>query len=120
MSKIYLILIVAFGCHTATQPDLSNCMEDDSESEYARCNLKLKAGDYDGNGVIDWHDSYLYDHCENLCPECCVKVDPKVTQYAGFDAAIHCPPHECPGKLCLCIQGEGGVWYLNPEVGDQD
>lgn len=120
MVKATWLILIVLGCHNQTQTKIQACMEEDSKEELHRCTLKIKAGDFDGNGVIDWHDSYLYDHCVNLCPECCVKLSPEVVQYADMDSAIHCPPQECPGSECLCIQGDGGVWYLSPEIGDLD
>ena len=120
MNWLGVFIVLMLGCHAQTQSKVSLCMEDDSQLEYDRCSLKIEAGDYDGNGVIDWHDSYLYDHCENICPDCCVKIDKTEVQYGSIESAIHCPPQECPGKKCLCILGEGNVWYLSPEVGDDN
>ncbi len=124
MSKFQLILLCALFCVFVTsvtfnlgcqpQSEVAACMEDDSDDEYNRCTLRVEAGDYDNNGVINWHDSYLYDHCVNICPECCVTT----ANYDSVDSAIHCPPNECPGPKCQCIRGVGDVWYLSPEVGD--
>lgn len=38
------------------------------------------------------------------------------TKYASEEARIHCS--DCPSEKCICIQGEGGVWYISPEVGE--
>ncbi len=109
MIKLLPLCLLMFACHAEV-----STLSDPTETRISA--LKALAGDFDGNGIIDWHDAYLYDHCVNLCPECCVTV--AVEEYADLDAATHCPPSECPGKECQCVKGVDNVWYLSPEVGD--
>ena len=102
------------GDHTSA---VFNCMEDETPEERYRCELKIRAGDYDGNGVINWHDSYVYHHC-TACPECCA-VNPEY-RYFSVEAATHCSDGTCPGADCLCVLGEANTWYFNATVGDLD
>ena len=37
-------------------------------------------------------------------------------RYASEQAKIHCA--DCPSEECICIQGENGLWYISPEVGE--
>ena len=40
-------------------------------------------------------------------------------RYFSDEERIHCPPYSCPGPDCLCVLGEGDVWYLDGTIGDE-
>lgn len=106
--------IVVLGCgyawYEARVPPkdwVADCMNDKSRDESQRCHRLLKLGDVDGNGLINWHDAYVHDHCTR-CPECCVTG----RVYTDGEAEQWCGPDVCPGRCCHCFKS-GGVWAIN-------
>ena len=90
-----LALVLSANCDSPDIPDAPAC----SGIVYDKilCEKQLQVGDYDGNGIINWHDSYLYDHCRR-CPECCVgDID---------NSEKLCD--NCPGSACQCVQSPNG------------
>jgi len=109
----WFALVLLYAGLILDKPDEPQVLADMGDNS---ANGRVLVGDFDGNGVKDWHDRYVFDHCK-ACPECCTNgTEPVEEEYSGLDRIAEqafCTPDVCPGRCCPCVKGAKGLWWID-------